>query len=357
MELEYKPDWPQAVERWEAFWRHEVLDRPVIAVTAPQDGVTRRSVTAPADLRTRWWDYEYRIDAAMAVMEATWYGGEAFPMYLPNLGPDCFASWLGAPLEFMETTSWARPIIEDWEQDLDKIRFAPECATWQWQLEATAAAGEAGAGKFLVGLADLHGGMDAVAALRHPDRLCLDLIDQPDMVASAMARITPVFFEVYEAMDAIARRTQTGSTTWLPAYTQGRWYPTSCDYAALIGPAHFDTFVLPDLRAQCDWLDCALYHLDGPDAIRHVPSLCSLENLHAIQWVHGAGAGPMTRWIELLQDIQARGKGLHLAVTPEEIKPLLEVLSPGGVCFHTACRSRAEGEALLDAAAEWVKNP
>jgi len=174
------------------------------------------------------------------------------------------------------------------------------------------------------------------------------------MVAAAMARITPVFFEVYEAMerspdgpsrlDHLAARLHPGPGTDLVRLR------------GVIGPAHVDRFVLPDLKAQCDWLDCALYHLDGPDAIRHVPSLCSLATLHAIQWVHGAGSGPMTRWVELLQDIQRRGKGLHLSVGPHEIQPLLEVLAPGGVCFHTHCRSQAEGEALLARAAEWVKN-
>ena len=35
MELAYKEDWPQARERYEAWWQGEIVDRAVIQVIAP----------------------------------------------------------------------------------------------------------------------------------------------------------------------------------------------------------------------------------------------------------------------------------------------------------------------------------
>ena len=45
-------------------------------------------------------------------------------------------------------------------------------------------------------------------------------------------------------------------------------------------------------------LDHSLYHLDGPDAIKHVPALMELEKLDALQWTCGAGQpdGACPRW-------------------------------------------------------------
>ena len=35
--LELKPDFAEARRRWEAFWRHEIIDRPCCVVRAPLD--------------------------------------------------------------------------------------------------------------------------------------------------------------------------------------------------------------------------------------------------------------------------------------------------------------------------------
>lgn len=355
MDLAYKPDWPEALARIEAWWEHQVLDRVCLAVHAPKAGAQARAVPAPATLEERWTNYEWRIDQADAWLEATFHGGEAFPTYFPNLGPDVFASWLGCELRFMPDTSWVEPIVEDWSEHLDQLAIDESRWSWRWMLEATALAGEVGRGKFMVGVTDLHPGMDLLAALRHPDKLCLDLMLVPELVQAAMDRVRPLFYQAYQALDGIIRRTHDGSTAWLPAFSRGKYYPTSCDFAALIGPAHFDAYVRPDIVEQCAWLDHALFHLDGPECLQHVPSLCSIPGLRAIQWVHGAGHAPMIRWIEFLRELQARGMGLHLAVLPSEVEPLLRALDPRGVFMHAGCRTQQEAEDLLAAAAKWTQ--
>lgn len=354
MELALKPDWPAACERIHAWWEHELIDRVCLAVTAPKAGATPRAVPAPATLAERWTNWDYRLDQHLAWLESTWYGGEAFPVLMPNLGPDVFASWLGAELRFMPETSWVEPIVDDWADSLDDLRLDESSWSWQWMLEATRTACASGEGRFMVGLTDLHPGMDLLAALRHPDRLCLDLMLCPDLVEAAMQRVMPLYYQAYQTFHELIQRTHTGSTTWLTAYSSGKYYPTSCDFAALIGPAHFDRFVRPDIEAQCAWLDHALFHLDGPQCLQHVPSLCSIPGLRAIQWVHGAGHAPMTRWIDLLGELQQRGMGLHLSVLAEEVEPLLEALDPRGLFLHTGCRTQEQGEELLRQAAKWT---
>jgi len=57
----------------------------------------------------------------------------------------------------------------------------------------------------------------------------------------------------------------------------------------MLSPGQFRKFVLPSLEKQTRRLDHSLYHLDGKDAIRHVPALMELERPDALQWTRGPG--------------------------------------------------------------------
>jgi hypothetical protein len=349
--LEFKNDWEQARRRLTAWWDGEVIGRVALQVTAPREGVARRSVPAPPSVERRWTDAQYAIESAEARMAATYYGGEAFPCYWPNLGPDVFAGYLGCPLEFGEQTSWSVPIVESWAAH-PPLRLDPQNHWWRLTLEMTRLAAERGRGRYLVGLTDLHGGVDGLAALRDPQRLCLDLYDCPDDVRAAMRALIPIWFVIYETplRIVLAKSPDNGSTTWLPVWSPGKCYPISCDFAALVSPAMFREFILPHLLAEAAWLDHAICHLDGPDATRHLDALFEIPQLRAIQWVPGARwDGQMLEWLPLLKRIQAAGKGLHLSVKPEEVLPLVRALRPEGLLLSTSCRSEVEARDLLRA--------
>jgi hypothetical protein len=353
--MEYKPDWDSAAERFNAWWAGEVIDRVALQVTAPKANHPPRPVPAPQHLEERWTNVEYVVEAAEAGMEATFYGGEAMPIFWPNLGPDVFSAYLGCALIFAPGTSWAMPNILDWDHP-PPLALDPDNRWWGLTLRMIERAMESAPGRYFVGLTDLHGGMDALSAMRGREQLCLDLIERPDTVRSVMEqRITPLWFEVYEGMWQSIRKKQTGSTTWFSVWSPGRWYPTSCDFAALISPEMFDAFVLPDILAEVAWLDHSLYHLDGPDAIVHLDSLLNIPKLGGIQWVPGARYASMLEWVPLLKRIQQAGKLLHLSVGPQEVEPLLKELSPKGLMLNTACATEAEARALLKNAAAWTR--
>ena len=118
-----------------------------------------------------------------------------------------------------------------------------------------------------------------------------------------MEILTPLWFEIYEGIHRSIREKLIGSSTWLSAWSPGRWYPTSCDFVALVSPQMFDEFILPDIIAEVEWLDQSLYHLDGPDAIVHLDSLLNIPKLGGIQWGPGAASSSMLHWIPLLKRI------------------------------------------------------
>jgi hypothetical protein len=74
----------------------------------------------------------------------------------------------------------------------------------------------------------------------------------------------------------------------------------------------FDEFVLEDTAASCNHVDRSIYHLDGPGALQHVPTLLAIEKLDCVQWIQGAGAPLPSHWIDLLRRIQDAGKTVQL---------------------------------------------
>jgi 5-methyltetrahydrofolate--homocysteine methyltransferase len=122
----------------------------------------------------------------------------------------------------------------------------------------------------------------------------------------------------------------------------------------MISPRMFEDLFLPYLEQQTRWVRRTVYHLDGPNAIRHLDLLMSLPELDGIQWVPGAGAPPMSAWIRLLRRVQAGGKLLVLSCGPEEVETLLSALEPEGLLLSTHCDSDEEAVALLQNVTRWT---
>lgn len=105
----------------------------------------------------------------------------------------------------------------------------------------------------------------------------------------------------------------------------------------MISPAMFDEFVRPALAEQCEWLDHAMFHLDGTQAVPHLPSLLAIPGLDAIEFTPQAGleGGGHERWWPLYRRILAAGKSVQVvAVKPAEVAPLLDAIGTRGVYLH-----------------------
>ena len=349
MQLKTKPNFEEAADRWEAFWRGEVLDRPPVCIVAPKDGA--EPAASPGQLFA--WSQGPRRAAEQCRAHAATHAflGEAIPFIRPGFGPDTYAALMGAQLRSSpesSQTNWAVPCVEDWDA------FAPSTlddanSTWRDLLEFARVAAEVGEGVFLVGQADLHGNLDALSALRGPENLCLDLLERPEAVARALEEALSRFPAIYGGLWDAGKMAERGSIGWIPAYARGRFCTLQCDFLCMVGPAMARRFVFPALEREAACVDHAVFHYDGPGALGHLDDVCALPGLEVIQWVPGAGDRPRhVDWLDLLKDIQSRGKGLHLSGRPEEVKTLRRELRPEKVFFDVqGVRSQREGEELL----------
>lgn len=352
--MEYIPQWERIEQRFLAYWARENHDRPLLCIYAPKQDAAPPLPSHHADLRARWLDTDYVIARANRQFQNTYYAGEAMASFFPNLGPDVFAAMYGTPLVFGETTSWAQHNLHDlaeWQH----IRLETEGFYYQKMLEMTRAVVEDAKGKYLAGVTDIHPGLDALVAMRSPETLCFDVLEDPDWVKQASVDLFEGFRTLYDELAALTTTHQRGTINWMGAWHPERWYVTSCDFCCMISPAMFEELVIPELMMELDYLDASIFHLDGPDALRHLDRLLAIPQLQGVQWVYGDGQPTAAHWIDVLKKIQKAGKCVHVNATPEDLPALLEHVPPEGVLYNIAARSEEEAAALLALAEKHTK--
>jgi hypothetical protein len=354
--LENKPDFEQAMRRVDAWIAGEMIDRPPVRFMAHNafldSGADLTGLTAK-ERRARWLDPEYQIDRFLLSIEGRTFHGETFPVYWPNLGPDVYAAFYGAPLHFGEVTSWSTPIVHGWD-DLERLRFSPDNVYFRKLDELTRCALERCQGRFIVGYTDLHPGLDCAAAWRDPQQLCIDMIDSPELV-SRLAELAIADFEaIYDHFDALLKAAGQLSVSWMGIPSYGRMHIPSCDFANLISPAMFRQFGLPILQREVRTMTHNVFHVDGKRVARHLDTILNVPEVHAIQWVQGVGDDqPIMQWTPLIQGLQARGVPVIVDLSRRELDEFMAAMRPEGLFLWIAADSEDEEQAIVAKLNRW----
>jgi len=354
MRLEFRPDFETVRDRWDAFWRGE-LPRPMICGVVPKAGTD--PVERPPYGAGYGDDFEKAADQVLTWGQTHEFVGDAVPFYIVEFAADHFAALLGADLHFREDghgNGWAVPCIDD--LDSCEIRFRPEGKWWERTVRYAEALRHRCDGSLLISPPTCVANLDALAAVRGASPLLLDLVDNPDGVHNALEQITRAYADILDAFDELLDMRVHGSVTRHGLYCTGRTTVPQCDFSAMIGPDMFAEFAVPYLRREMAHLDAAEYHLDGPDAVKHLEALCGIEELDVIQWIAGAGEAESEDWNWLYARIEELGKGtyrwLSLSEGPEHAAAELRnwptqkhVLAVGGAPRHQIERLIEELEA------------
>jgi len=345
----YTNDWPTTRERYEAFWHGEIVDRPLIQVTAPRPDGVRPPLPQDAD---EFLDQNVALPRMEQAVAATYYTGDAFPLAFP-VSPSLVAiqaAYLGGEYKVASGTAWCDPTISDWDMR-PPLAVGPDNIWWRRSQRILEEGAKRFEGNIAVGIPDLQGGGQILDLLRGTEALALDLVERPGEVKTALQEIDEAWLHYWKACNDLILPRQDGYVDWLRAWSDRPMVTVECDLCCMISPTMFNEFFLPGLRRQTQWVKRTIYHLDGSGAIRHLDALLELETLDGIQWVPGAGAKPMCEWIPLLKRIQDGGKLLVVACRADEVVPLLDALRPEGVLLQTRCKTPDAADALVDAVA------
>jgi len=333
-------------QRFDAFWDHEVIDRPLIRITAPKAKRSKMNLAKPERMEDRWTNIEYVVRKALINLEGTLFLGDAVPFYMPNLGPDSFTAFLGADLTFRsEDTSWAKPFLED--LSIYEPILKEDNKWWRIMNSLIDALCEVADERFMIGIPDIHYGGDSLVATVGAQRLIRLLFTQPDEVKRIIRRLTDICIQVFERYYQKISRVQEGSITWIPAYSRGRFFALQDDFSGLVSPRMFEDFFVEEQEIISRHLDNSIFHLDGPMALGNLNRLLQIESLDGIQWVPGVGAKPMSRWLDVCKKVLDVGKCLQISCEPEEVDFLLSNLKHEGLFISTHCGSEREAWNVL----------
>jgi hypothetical protein len=342
----------QTIARFEAWWVGEIVDRPPVSLRVKSDRQPKLPAKRHATHRARWLDVEFQAESAIAQMEATNYAGDSFPVFNPNVGPEITAALFGCEIEFGETTSWSKPVVrapDDWNKilarpaDFDNIY-------WHTVERLTDCAIERCQGRYVVGVPNMHGNYDILAGLRGPQHLCMDLVDCPDLLRHAGRHVAGGYVEAYRRSYQKLSAAGFPSTTWCNYLHRGPASILGCDFWCMVSEQAARDMIWPDILLEMAPLERSIFHLDGPQALRHLDLLLECRQLNAVQWVFGAGRGPAARWTDVYRRIRQAGKSVELlAESAEDALAVLDVVGARGVWVRL-CRdfdSAGEAEAFL----------
>lgn len=338
------PSFPDVAARWNAWWKFEA-DRPlIVAQTARDSGIRWDKAFDLIEAPESW------LRVRRAQTEASHFAGEAVPSVRVDIGPVALAAFLGAPLHLAldEQTSWQRPVLESWES-LPPFEIDWENPWLRKVLVLMECLAEDARGHYLVCLPDLTGAIDALANLRGPERLCMDLFEHRAAIKTAAARIVEAWEAVFCRMYDLVLGRGAGIIQWVTAWAESPCTVPTCDFNALIGPEDFSEICLPALSEQARRAGLCCFHLDGPEAARHGRALAEAPDITAVQYTPGAGTPSALAMLPLFRMFQERRVPLFIETPFEEAKRLATMLDPRGTALRVSDVPAPEEAAALAA--------
>ena len=358
-------------DRHQRFWQPLTKNEGgYLGITSPisDDQPPPVTVRAPDSLEEKWLSADYRVHRTEADAANMFWGGDAIHNVFVNFGPGVHAALLGAPYALKEDSIWfdLHPPIEKWDPIPD-WKTDESHPLYQAIIEQTSTLCQASKGRYTVSYTDIGGQYDVLFSLRG-EALLTDMLECPETVKRAEKRLDDEFLAFFDQLTDLIGPSGCGFSGWIPMVHDKPWYPLQCDLSVMISPDMFESFVLPSLDYVSTAIGQSIYHLDGPEEIRHLEMILSLPHIHAIQWVPlprtdlSRGGQMVQRFddqlsIELYRKTLAAGKKIVLlGVRPEQVSPIFEQAGSDGIYVQTFSDTRKDADLLLETAQrKWLK--
>lgn len=326
--LDLCPEFPTIARRFEAWWAHECLDRPILIAAANTD--PSRPINRRLDLLETPDEWLAAKKKDMLQLHRV---GDALPHIRVDFGPVLLGGMLGGKIEFGADTTWTHAFIKDDWSNAPPWELRDDNPLFQLLRRLTDMVSKDAAGKYLVCMPDLGGSADVLLNLRGSQQLCMDAIEQPDRVKENIDAIYPAWRRAFMELYRITQSSNAGLIHWLQLWSNRPYMIPACDFNFMIGPNEFRDLCLPDIARQAATVGRAVFHLDGPGAARHIDALLEVPDIQAIQFTPGEGTPSALPWIEMFRKIQGKGRSVLVMSPAKEICALCDALRPEGLAI------------------------
>ncbi len=385
--MKYKENWEETKKKFYGWWNQCNTGRPLMKVIARSPEIEGLTDGKPADggyeqvfcqgkyynmpeelmwkdMEDKYMDPERMVLRYRSFCENHLFLGESFPNMETHFGPGSTAGYLGSEIKFKEDTIWFEPCIDedtDWE-DVPELKFDPENAWFKKHLEVVAGCRKYAGDDFCLDMPDLMENVDVLSSLRGAQPLMMDMIEDPDSIAERVEQVTKAYFPIYDAFYDLVKGPEGGNSySCFQIWAPGRMAKLQCDASAMMSTEFFNEFVWESLKQQTEKLDYAMYHLDGPGAIRHLDKLMEISGINALQWTPG-DAGPdgtYEEWDKIYDKVIAAGKSLWIKVYSGDLEDwirncdrLVKKYGSSSIMFYYPEMSLTDAQRLLSYAEE-----
>lgn len=322
MNEKYRKDWKSLYERFDAWWKFENTDRPLMWITAPGNQDAERlddpgpepgaDPVEDAKINPRRADVWTRNGAAR-----TEFLAEAYPCASLNFGPGAMAMFLGCRPEFTPSTVWYNPLFED-PKELRSLVTRRDNEYFRKATEGYIALRALAKDDYLTVIPDIIDSMDTISAILGPENLLYAIMDNPEDILAGSGILDDIYFDYYDMFRDITVNDDGIMGVQAFQVIGPRVAKLQCDFCAMISPSMFDEFIAPSLRKYCSRLGHALYHIDGEGEMCHVDTMVGIDGLDAFQWIpQGATTGTSftdPKFYPMFDRIHGAGKGLYLSI-------------------------------------------
>lgn len=344
-----KENWDETARKWTRYWKRENDGRPLMCVIARDPSIEAAYQQATAE-GTKLWEVMCQGSAptlptelAAKDMEDLYqdavrmdqryrhfcqthhFLGESFPNIDADFGPGSMAGYLGSNIQFREDTVWFEHSIDDWANH-PPLAFNPENTWWKKHYQLVKDLSQLSRGDYLIGMPDIMENVDVLASLRGVENSLYDMIDEEDEVIRRIGEVGDVYFDFYDRFHELIKTADGGNAyTVFQIWGPGRTAKLQCDLSAMLSPDSFRDLIQESLRTQARRLDQVLYHLDGAEAIRHLPAVMEIDEIDALQWTSGDWGpdGTLEDWDVIYDKARAAGKSLWVKVYTGEFNDWL----------------------------------
>jgi hypothetical protein len=354
--FDLKPDYELTKQRFNAFWRRELLDRPLVQFRLYKPINERCKLPGRKHSRNKasWESPELQAKWHLVDLSNQLFLGDSLPVVCPSLGPGAMPAFYSCPLHiYQDGTSWNEPIGASFD-DIDWLNFDWESPWLNHLQNLTTACLDTGAGHFITGLSDWLTGADCLAAILGSQKLAVALIQEPVWVKKVFDRLWTDFQRLYLEYHIMLSEAGQPVTTWVPLISEGRYYIIANDFSAMISTNMYRELILEGVVRECQFLDHSIYHLDGPDAVRHLDAILEVEKLDGIHFIPSPIDAAFIRWAGVYKRIQAAGKCLIVNCNLNEVDAISHTLKPEGLLLNVGnVTSIEEANDLLKSMGQW----
>jgi len=351
-------NYDEIILRNKAFINMELVDRPLLGVWVGSEmplelykkaseifSSFKGSVIAPDAINPK----DFLGDYDRLFLEHEQVGDDLFWSASPLVGFPWMEAIVGCPVYASSSTYWAAPYLNNWDK-IKEITFSFENKWFQKLLEFKEVLIDHSNGRYPIATSfvPVRGIGDMMGAALGQQNLALELYDNPEKVKKLASIYTDIWIKVAKAQ--IERTPKFHNGYVLPWYNI--WTPDYCQYIqedslAYFSPKFYREILLKNHIRMINNFKYPFMHLH-PDGLYCLNELYKIENLKIIDVTRDLAGPSILKLLPTLKEIQKHKPLLIWGdLTKEEIKELLNTLSPRGLCICPVVKTLEEGKDFI----------